>query len=217
MEFRIGDEIKLIREGGLSYFGVGVGVHGRIVGFEDECVKVLFDGKESSLFCEYEDIEKVGDKVKIRIRYLDGAKKLEKITKGDWIDCFVYEDIFIPEGSYGMVNLGFAMELPEGYEAHLAPRSSTFKTWGVIQTNSFGVIDNSYAGNEDIWKYPVYCLKGKDIERVNETYGKKGTWFRKGDKICQFRIIENQPTIEFEEVDDLGNETRGSFGSTGSR
>ena len=217
MEFRIGDEVKLIREGGLSYFGVGVGVHGRIVGFEDECVKVLFDGKESTLFCEYEDIEKVGDKVKIRIRYLDGAKKLEKITKGDWIDCFVYEDIFIPEGSYGMVNLGFAMELPEGYEAHLAPRSSTFKTWGVIQTNSFGVIDNSYAGNEDIWKYPVYCLKGKDIERVNETYGKKGTWFRKGDKICQFRIIENQPTIEFEEVDDLGNETRGSFGSTGSR
>lgn len=217
MEFRIGDEIKLIREGGLSYFGVGVGVHGRIVGFEDECVKVLFDGKESSLFCEYEDIEKVGDKVKIRIRYLDGAKKLEKITKGDWIDCFVYEDIFIQEGSYGMVNLGFAMELPEGYEAHLAPRSSTFKTWGVIQTNSFGVIDNSYAGNEDIWKYPVYCLQGKDIETVNETYGKKGTWFRKGDKICQFRIIENQPTIEFEEVDDLGNETRGSFGSTGSR
>ena len=217
MEFRIGDEIKLIREGGLSYFGVGVGVHGRIVGFEDECVKVLFDGKESSLFCEYEDIEKVGDKVKIRIRYLDGAKKLEKIIVGDWIDCFVYEDVFIPEGSYGMVNLGFAMELPEGYEAHLAPRSSTFKTWGVIQTNSFGVIDNSYAGNEDIWKYPVYCLQGKDIERVNETYGKKGTWFRKGDKICQFRIIENQPTIEFEEVDDLGNETRGSFGSTGSR
>lgn len=139
MEFRIGDEIKLIREGGLSYFGVGVGVHGRIVGFEDECVKVLFDGKESSLFCEYEEIEKVGDKVKIRIRYLDGAKKLEKITKGDWIDCFVYEDIFIPEGSYGMVNLGFAMELPEGYEAHLAPRSSTFKRWGVIQTNSFGM------------------------------------------------------------------------------
>lgn len=217
MEFRIGDEVKLIREGGLSYFGVGVGVHGRIVGFEDECVKVLFDGKESSLFCEYEDIEKVGDKVKIRIRYLDGAKKLEKIIVGDWIDCFVYEDVFIPEGSYGMVNLGFAMELPEGYEAHLAPRSSTFKTWGVIQTNSFGVIDNSYAGNEDIWKYPVYCLQGKDIERVNETYGKKGTWFRKGDKICQFRIIENQPTIEFEEVDDLGNETRGSFGSTGSR
>lgn len=79
------------------------------------------------------------------------------------------------------------------------------------------MIDNSYAGNEDIWKYPVYCLQGKDIETVNETYGKKGTWFRKGDKICQFRIIENQPTIEFEEVDDLGNETRGSFGSTGSR
>ena len=212
MEFRIGDEIKLIREGGLSYFGVGVGVHGRIVGFEDECVKVLFDGKESTLFCEYEDIEKVGDKVKIRIRYLDGAKKLEKIIVGDWIDLRANKNIFIPEGESRLIPLGVAMELPKGYEAIIAPRSSTFKKWGIIQTNSIGVVDNSYCGDNDEFLLSAYCLSAKD-----ELNGIKGTWIHKNDRVCQFRIQENQPTIEFEEVETLGNKDRGGWGSTGKQ
>ena len=166
----------------------------------------------------------------IRIKYFEGAKKLEKISKGDWIDLYANKDMFIPEGTRAMIPLGVAMELPEGYEAHLAPRSSTFKTWGIIQTNSVGVVDHSFMGDNDQWHMPVYCLQGKTFaDKVNgeynqmESYTKvigdrvKGTWIHKGDKIAQFRIMEIQPEIEFEEVEVLGNDDRGGFGSTSSR
>lgn len=153
----------------------------------------------------------------IRIKYFEGAKKLEKISKGDWIDLYANKDMFIPEGTRAMIPLGVAMELPEGYEAHLAPRSSTFKTWGIIQTNSVGVVDHSYMGDNDQWHMPVYCLRGTDVLWVDEVTGKGGTYIHKGDKIAQFRIMEVQPTIEFEEVTHLGNEDRGGFGSTGTK
>ena len=100
--------------------------------------------------------------MKLRDKYLDGAKKMEKITKGTWIDVYAYEDVFVPVGQRKMINLGFALELPQGWEGHLAPRSSTFKTWGIIQTNSVGVVDDTYIGDNDIWHMPVYCLQGKD-------------------------------------------------------
>lgn len=153
----------------------------------------------------------------IRIKYFEGAKKLEKISKGDWIDLYANKDVFIPEGTRAMIPLGVAMELPEGYEAHLAPRSSTFKTWGIIQTNSVGVIDHSYMGDNDQWHMPIYCLMGKD--EMREVTGRmvKGTYIHKGDKIAQFRIIEIQPEIEFEEVEHLGHEDRCGFGSTGTK
>lgn len=153
----------------------------------------------------------------IRIKYFDGAKKLEKISNGDWLDLFANKDMFIPEGTRAMIPLGVAMELPEGYEAHLAPRSSTFKTWGIIQTNSVGVIDHSFMGDNDQWHMPIYCLMGKD--EMREVTGRmvKGTYIHKGDKICQFRIMEIQPEIEFEEVEHLGNEDRGGLGSTGTK
>ena len=110
------------------------------------------------------------------------------------------------------------MELPEGYEAHLAPRSSTFKTWGIIQTNSVGVVDHSFMGDNDQWHMPVYCLVGKEYANRAEGYiGVKGTWIHKGDKIAQFRIMEIQPEIEFVEVEHLGNADRNGFGSTGTR
>ncbi len=115
-----------------------------------------------------------------------------------------------------MVPLGFALELPEGWEGHLAPRSSTFKTWGIIQTNSVGVVDDTYIGDNDQWHMPVYCLQGKDLESENGEEV-KGTWIRKGDKIGQFRIMEVMPEIEFEEVDSFGNEDRGGFGTTGTK
>lgn len=102
--------------------------------------------------------------MKLRIKYFEGATKLKKISKGNWIDVYSREDIFVPMGEQRLIPLGFALELPEWWEGHLAPRSSTFKTWGVIQTNSIGVVDDSYIGDNDEWMMPVYCLKGRDYE-----------------------------------------------------
>ena len=150
--------------------------------------------------------------MKIKIKYFDNAKELNMIEKGNWCDLYANKDMFIPEGERAMIPLGIAMELPEGYEAHLAPRSSTFKTWGIIQTNHVGIIDNSYCGNNDQWFYPAYCLEPKNF--IDNQYG---TLIRKGDKIAQFRIIEVQPKLEFEKVELLGNKDRGGFGSTGSK
>ncbi|MDU2324069.1 MAG: deoxyuridine 5'-triphosphate nucleotidohydrolase [Clostridium perfringens] len=150
----------------------------------------------------------------IRIKYFDNATKLKKITKGNWIDVYANKDVFVKCGEKKMVPLGFALELPEGWEGHLAPRSSTFKTWGIIQTNSVGVVDDTYIGDNDQWHMPVYCLQGKDIESENGEEV-KGTWIRKGDKIGQFRIMEVMPEIEFEEVESFGNKDRGGFGTTG--
>ena len=153
----------------------------------------------------------------IRIKYFDKATKLKKITKGNWIDVYANKDVFVKCGERAMVPLGFALELPEGWEGHLAPRSSTFKTWGIIQTNSVGVVDDTYIGDNDQWHMPVYCLQGKDIESDDNGEEIKGTWIRKGDKIGQFRIMEVMPEIEFEEVDSFGNEDRGGFGTTGTK
>ena len=111
------------------------------------------------------------------------------------------KDMKLWEGCNYRIPLGISIELPEGYEAHIAPRSSTFKNWGIIQTNSVGVIDNSYCGDNDIWMMPVYATRFTKI--------------KKNDRICQFRIVEKQPHLEFETVDHLGNEDRGGFGSTG--
>ena len=150
--------------------------------------------------------------MKIKIKYFDNAKELNMIEKGNWCDLYANKDMFIPEGEKMMIPLGVAMELPEGYEAHVVPRSSTFKTWGIIQTNNIGIIDNSYCGDNDQWFYPAYCLEPKNF--IDNQYG---TLIRKGDKIAQFRIIEVQPKLEFEKVELLGNKDRGGFGSTGSK
>ena len=182
------------------------------------------DGVQAYTMCRELEVIPT-DKKTIRIKYFDDAKKLEKISKGDWYDLYANKDMFIPEGTRAMIPLGVAMELPEGYEAHLAPRSSTFKTWGIIQTNSVGVVDHSYMGDNDQWHMPVYCLVGKDrkydecgiMEDCGIYMNNCGTFIHKGDKIAQFRIMEVQPEIEFEEVEHLGNEDRGGFGSTGTK
>ena len=150
--------------------------------------------------------------MKIKIKYFDNAKELNMIEKGNWCDLYANKDMFIPEGEKMMIPLGVAMQLPEGYEAHVVPRSSTFKTWGIIQTNHIGIIDNSYCGDNDQWFYPAYCLEPKNF--IDNQYG---TLIRKGDKIAQFRIIEVQPKLEFKKVELLGNKDRGGFGSTGSK
>ena len=150
--------------------------------------------------------------MKMRIKYFDDATRLKKISKGNWIDVYANKDIFVKVNERKMIPLGFALELPSGWEAHLAPRSSTFKTWGIIQTNSVGVVDDTYIGDNDQWHMPVYCLEGKHNEN-NE----QGTWIKKGDKIGQFRIMEVMPEIEFEEVEFFGNNDRGGFGTTGKK
>ena len=142
---------------------------------------------------------------KIEIKYFsDEIEKLRYIDgKSDWIDLRASEDVEMKKGDFKMIPLGVAMELPEGYEAHVVPRSSTFKNFGIIQTNSFGVIDNSYCGDNDQWHFPAYATRDTHIH--------------KGDRICQFRIMRNQPKIVFNEVKHLKGDNRGGFGSTGTR
>lgn len=141
--------------------------------------------------------------MKIRIKYIsDAIEKLEYIDgKSDWIDLRAAETVQMKAGEFKLIPLGIAMELPEGYEAHVVPRSSTFKNFGIIQTNSMGIIDESYCGDHDQWFFPALAMRDTVIQ-VN-------------DRICQFRIMKHQPKIEFIEVDLLGNKDRGGHGSTG--
>ncbi|MDD6155700.1 MAG: dUTP diphosphatase [Lachnospiraceae bacterium] len=140
---------------------------------------------------------------RIKIKYF--SDEIERLTyidgKSDWIDVRASEEVELKAGEFKLIPLGIAMELPKGYEAHLVPRSSTFKTWGLIQANSMGVVDCSYCGDNDMWRMPVYATRDT-VVHVN-------------DRIAQFRIMENQPRIVFEEVEHLGNDDRGGFGSTG--
>ncbi|NGS95800.1 deoxyuridine 5'-triphosphate nucleotidohydrolase [Clostridium perfringens] len=156
--------------------------------------------------------------MELRIKYFDGATKMEKIAKGNWVDVYANKDVFVPYMGYAMIPLGFALELPKGWEGYLVPRSSTFKTWGVIQTNSVGIVDDTFIGDNDQWHFPVQCTIAKTTEKVNIEDNKvtvMGTWIRKGDKIGQFRIQKSMPEIEFNIVERLDNEDRGGFGTTG--
>ena len=157
--------------------------------------------------------------VNIRIKYLDDeVTKLTKIDQGDWIDVYAAEDVVIQEGASGIIPLGFCMELPKGYEAYLAPRSSTFKNWGIIVTNSIGIIDESYNGDNDQWMLAVHCIDGKEkITLENSGQEIMVTSIKKNDKIAQFRIMKKMPMINFLEVNELGNEDRDGFGSTGTK
>jgi dUTP pyrophosphatase len=134
-----------------------------------------------------EDIEK--------LRYIDG--------KSDWIDLRSAADVELEAGEFKLIPLGIAIELPHGYEAHVVPRSSTFKNFGVLQVNSMGVIDETYCGDNDQWFMPVLAVRDTKI-CVN-------------DRICQFRIMEHQPALTFEQVDHLEGADRGGFGSTGKQ
>ena len=139
-------------------------------------------------------IKYLSDKI-LKLRYIDG--------KSDWIDLRAAERIELKAGEFKLIPLGIAMQLPKGYEAHIVPRSSTFKNYGIIQTNHCGIVDESYCGNNDQWFVPAYALRDTVIE-VN-------------DRICQFRIFEHQPALVFDEVEDLGNTDRGGHGSTGKQ
>lgn len=156
---------------------------------------------------------------KILVKYHTDVEKIKKIEQGDWIDLRAAEDTFVPYMEMKFIKLGVSIQLPEGYEAHLAPRSSTFKKWGIIQVNSVGVIDESYCGDDDEWMMPAFCLSPKCEQYSNLVDGGekmvKGTLIKKNDRICQFRIMKKQDEVEIEEVESLNNEARGGFGSTG--
>jgi len=139
----------------------------------------------------------------ILVRYHnDNIDKIEELNKGDWIDLRAAETVELKAGDFKIISLGVSMKLPAGYEAHIVPRSSTFKKWGILQTNHMGVIDNSYSGDNDIWGMPVLAMRD--------------TVINENDRICQFRIIERMGHIKMTEVDHLEGEDRGGFGSTGT-
>ena len=124
-------------------------------------------------------------------------------SHGEWVDLATAEDVELGFLDFKIISLGVSMELPKGYYAHVVPRSSTFKKWGIIQANSMGVIENDYCGDGDIWGFPALCLR------------KEGVKIPKGTRICQFRIVEKAAAVEFAPVETLGNRDRGGYGSTG--
>lgn len=137
----------------------------------------------------------------IKIKYLTNVRPIEEINVGDWIDLRAAETIKLRKGEFRLIPLGVAIQLPKGYEAIVAPRSSTFKHFGVIMTNSIGVIDESYCGDEDQWHFPALAMRK--------------TVIHKDDRICQFRIMRHQPEVDIVVVNKLNNPNRGGIGSTG--
>ncbi|MBQ2577639.1 MAG: deoxyuridine 5'-triphosphate nucleotidohydrolase [Lachnospiraceae bacterium] len=141
----------------------------------------------------------------IRIKY--HSKEIDHLEyidgKSDWIDLRAAKDYDLKQGEFALIDLGISVELPRGYEMIIAPRSSTFKNFGLIQTNSIGVVDESYCGDDDVIMMPALAMRDTKISV--------------GDRVCQFRILRHQPTVVFEEVETLGNKTRGGFGSTGKK
>lgn len=139
--------------------------------------------------------------MEIKIRYHADIDPIEKTENGDWIDLRAAEDVWMMPGDFKLISLGVSMQLPEGYEAHVVPRSSTFKNWGILQTNHMGVIDESYCGDDDVWKFPALATRPCLIE--------------KNSRICQFRIVKKMEDVSFNRVQHLSDTNRGGFGSSG--
>ena len=140
---------------------------------------------------------------KIKIKYFSDIEKIKKVDNSDWIDLRSAIDVELKANEFKLIPLGVGMKLPQGYEAHIVPRSSTFKHYGVIQTNGCGIVDNSYCGNDDQWFMAVFALRDSHID--------------KNDRICQFRIVEKQPSLLFTFVEELDGINRGGHGSSGKQ
>lgn len=136
----------------------------------------------------------------VQIKYHADIDKIKPISVGDWIDLRAADDVELKAGDFKLISLGVSMKLPKGYEAHVVPRSSTYKKYHIIQANSIGIIDESYCGNDDVWMFPAIAMED--------------TFIPKNERICQFRIVRHQPKIRFCEVDEMNGESRGGFGST---
>ena len=142
---------------------------------------------------------------KILVKYFDNGEgkvpKVSQVEGSDWVDLRASVETVMESGDFVLIPLGVAMKLPDGYEAHVIPRSSTFKRYGILMANSYGMIDESYCGNTDQWHFPAYATRD--------------TVIHKDDRICQFRIVRKQPFLLFKEVEELEGKSRGGFGSTG--
>lgn len=139
----------------------------------------------------------------IQIKYFADIEPVQEIKGGDWYDLRISEDVHMNDGDFRLIPLGVGMKLPRGYEAHVVPRSSTYKKYRIVQANSMGVIDNSYSGDNDQWMFPAIAFEDTDIP--------------KGTRICQFRIVKKQPEVSFQVVSRLDAKSRGGFGSTGEK
>ena len=139
----------------------------------------------------------------IKIKYFTDIDKIEKIAVGDLIDLRAAEDVVMKPFEYRLIPLGVAMKLPDGYEAHIYPRSSTYKNYKIIMANSVGCVDESYCGDNDQWYFPAIALQD--------------AYIHKNERICQFEIVKKMPKVEFEEVSFLEDKDRGGIGSTGTR
>ena len=140
--------------------------------------------------------------LEVLVKYHDSDMgKIEKLPVGDWIDLRSAEYVDMEAGQFRIISLGVSMKLPEGYEAHVLPRSSTFKKWGIMMVNGMGIIDESYCGDGDVWKFPALAMRNSTIF--------------KGDRICQFRIVKKMPEVKFTEVEKMTDVNRGGIGSTG--
>lgn len=137
----------------------------------------------------------------VKVKVLPGGHMPER--HGDWFDLATAEDCTLKAGESAVVSLGVCIGLPVGYEALLAPRSSTFKKWGLLQTNSVGVIDNAYCGDDDVWGWPCYATRAVTVPA--------------GTRICQFRIQRTQPHCVLVPVECMSTPSRGGFGSTGEQ
>lgn len=126
---------------------------------------------------------------------------IEQKNNSDWIDLRSSATVELKAGEFSLIPLGIAVQLPDGYEAHIVPRSSTFKNFGIIQTNHCGIVDESYCGDNDWWFFPAYALRDTTINF--------------DDRICQFRIMKKQETLGIISVEELNNKDRGGHGSTG--
>lgn len=141
---------------------------------------------------------------KISVKYFEpDLEPISKISVGDWIDLRSAETVVLKAGEYYLFRLGVGMILPAGYEAWVVPRSSTPSKFGIVCANSIGIIDNSYSGDNDEWRFPAIAIRDTEIQ--------------KGDRIAQFRIVKNQPRSIIDTVDKLKEESRGGIGSTGTR
>lgn len=166
-------------------------------------VTYFLNNERKTEWFEEKQLTKFKKSLPIKIKYFDkDIPKIEKIKVGNWIDLRAAKDVVLKQFEYALIPLGVAMQLPRGFEANIAPRSSTFKNFGILQTNHFGVVDNSYCGNNDQWFFPALAMRDTEI--------------KKGDRICQFRINRVMPKVQFIEVETLENEDRGGHGSTGT-
>ena len=137
----------------------------------------------------------------LKVKYHTDIDPIGQVDGSDWIDLRSAEDVLLQAGQYKRISLGISVELPEGYEAHILPRSSTFEKYGILLVNGAGIVDNSYRGDNDIWQFPAYATRDCFIHR--------------NARICQFRIVKNQENLSIQTVEVLGNADRKGFGHSG--